>query len=76
VIAEFHRETAGGLDARIGQQTDHPDDFPLLQPEIQVGVRKTALAPMFLDDNVACLRCEFGMPLAAPSSFGEALQLA
>lgn len=57
VIAKLHREAAGGFDAGVGQQADHdhPDDPLLLQPEIKIGVRKTALPPMFLDDDVAFL---------------------
>jgi hypothetical protein len=53
VITEFHRETAGGLDAGIGHETDKDDllDTVLLELLVEIGVGKAALSPMFLDDH-------------------------
>src|SRR5262249_17974225 len=45
----------------------------LFKQQIQVGVGKSAGAPMFLSHNVAWLRREFGADLATPGTVFEAL---
>ena len=68
VIAQFHRKAAGGFNAGIGKQTDddHVRDALLFQLKVEIGVGKAALGPVLLDDDVAFLRHEVGMPFAAP----------
>jgi hypothetical protein len=62
VVPELHRESAGGFDARVGQQANHDDfgDPVLLQQHVEIGIRKAAGPPMFLDDNIARLRRKSG----------------
>jgi hypothetical protein len=43
----------------------------LLELEVEVGVRETALGPMFLDDDGARLRREIRVPLATPFAPGK-----
>src|SRR5436189_2942902 len=73
VIAEFSAPAGGGLDAGIGQHSYHDDvfDAALLELETEVGTGKSILAPMLLDHDVARLRYEFRMPLAAPHALPE-----
>src|SRR5262245_52012878 len=47
-------------------------DAVLLELQIQIGVGKTAGAPMFRGDKLAWLRLELGADLAAPRSVFEA----
>jgi hypothetical protein len=69
VIAKFHCVATGRFDAGIGDQPDHDHltEPMLLQLHVEIGVRKTVLAPMLFDDDVARLRREIGMPLPAPA---------
>jgi hypothetical protein len=77
VIAEFHREPAGGFDAGIGQETDDDDllDAVLLELLVEVSVGKAALGPVLLDDDVACSRDEIWVPFAAPVPFAKVWRL-
>jgi hypothetical protein len=77
VVPELRRESAGGFDARVGQQANHDDfgDPVLLQQHVEIGIRKAAGPPMFVDDNIARLRREIRMQFAAPAPFGEHLPL-
>ena len=46
-------------------------DATLLQLSIEISVGKAALRPVFASYDVAFLRHEIGVPLAAPAVFGE-----
>src|SRR5262245_53680271 len=50
-------------------------DAVLLELQIQVGTGETAGAPMFLRDDLARCRHEFGVELAAPGAVFEGLAL-
>ena len=65
------------LDAGVGQQPDHDHmrDALLLQQEIQVGVGEAALPPMLMGDEVARLRREVRVPIAAPFATRETVAL-
>ena len=60
VVAEFHTETAGRLDAGIRQHADDDDLFDpqLFQLVVEVCVRETALRPVLFDNDVALLGLE------------------
>jgi hypothetical protein len=45
--------------------------IPCCQQHVEIGIRKAAGPPMFVDDNIARLRREIRMPFAAPAPFGE-----
>src|SRR6476646_9072724 len=67
---EFHAVASGRLDAAVGDDTDQNDllNAALFELQIEVRIGKTALRPMFLDDNVTVLGAELGIELAAPGS--------
>ncbi|BCG58589.1 hypothetical protein PUR_20140 [Paenibacillus sp. URB8-2] len=75
VVAELHPEPCGRFNARIREHSNNYDfaDAVHFQLVIEVRVCKSALRPMLLDDNVAILRLEIGMKLAAPGAFGKGL---
>src|SRR5260221_8039265 len=77
VVAEFHPETAGGLDAGVRQHADEDDlfDSVLFKLLIEVGVSKAALPPVLLNNDVSLLRDKVRMPLTAPSALREDLAL-
>lgn len=77
VVTELHCIAAGSFDAGVGQQSDHNHlAYPmLLKMEVETGVRKAVLGPMFLDDDIARLRHKIGMPFAAPAVFRKNLLL-
>jgi len=77
VIAEFHSETAGRLDAGVRQHADEDDLFDpvLLKLLVEVSVSKAALRPVLLDDDVSLLRDKIRMPLTAPGTLREDLVL-
>ena len=78
MIAQFHREAARGFNARIGQEANDDDllDAILLELLVEVRVGKTALSPMFLDNDVAGLRHEIWVPFATPGALCESLAFA
>lgn len=69
----FHRVSPGGLDAGVGKEADqdHMRDTMLPKLLVKIGIRKAALRPMFLDDDVALPGREVGMPVAAPFAARE-----
>jgi hypothetical protein len=77
VVAEFHSETAGGLDAGVRQHADEDDllDSVLFELLIEVGVSKAALPPVLFNNDVSLLRGKVRMPLTAPSALREDLAL-
>lgn len=56
VIAQFSSELAGGFDAGVGQHPYHDDLFHavLLELKVQIGIGKTATAPICRDRHAAC----------------------
>jgi hypothetical protein len=73
VIAEFHPETSGGLDASVGHHA-HQDDLPdavLLELEVEVRVGEAALSPMLVNDDITFLGTEFRVEFPAPSAAFE-----
>lgn len=64
VVAKFLGVPGGGLDAGIGQQTDddHVGYAPLLEAKIQVGVGKTARAPVLGNHDVTGFRGKIRVP--------------
>ncbi len=72
VIAQFHRKTAGRLDAGVGKEANdnHAADAVLLQLLIEIGVCKTALSPVLADNNVPRLGSKLGVPFSALSVVG------
>ena len=77
MVAEFHPETAGGLDAGVRQHADEDDllDSVLFKLLVEVSISKAALGPVLLDDDVSLLRDKVRMPLTAPSTLREDLVL-
>jgi hypothetical protein len=77
VIAEFHSETAGRLNAGVRNHADEDDlfDSVLFKLLVEVSVGKAALRPMLLDDDVSLVRDKVRMPLTAPSTLCENLVL-
>ena len=73
VIPEFGAAAGSSLDAGIGQHPYHDDlfDAALLELKTEIGIGKSVLAPVPLDHDVARLRDEFGMPVAAPHALPE-----
>src|SRR5712671_7765106 len=73
VIPEFGAAAGSSLDAGIGQHPYHDDlfDAALLELKTEIGIGKSVLAPVLLDHDVARLRDEFGMPVAAPHALPE-----
>ena len=71
VITQLHGESAGGLNAAVGEHTDGDDmrDAVLLELEIEVSIGEAALRPVLLDDDVASLRHEIWMPFAADNFY-------
>ena len=54
----------------LAKQANHDDfgDPVLLQQHVEIGIRKAAGPPMFLDDNIARLRREIRNAIRRPSS--------
>ena len=77
VIAQFHGEPTRGFNACIRQQADHDHvcDALLFELEVEIGVSKAALPPVFLNDDVAFLRHKVGMPITTPRSRCERVAL-
>ena len=73
VITQLHGEAAGGLNAGVGEQTDGNDmrDAMLLEMKIEIRIGEAALGPVLLDEDLASLRHEVGMPLTAPASLAK-----
>ena len=73
VVAEFRCETAGSLDARVRQESDddYVGDLALLEQEVEIGIGKTARAPMLLCDKISGLRSKVRMPVATPAAFSK-----
>src|ERR1700732_97841 len=73
VVAKFSAATGGRLNAGVRHHSYHDDllDTALLELEVKVGVSKSVLAPMLLNDDVAWLRHQIGMPVAAPHAVSE-----
>jgi len=73
VVAEFHPETAGGLDAGVRQHADEDDllDSMLFELLVEVSISKAALRPVLLDDDVFLLRDKVRMPVTAPSTLSR-----
>ena len=59
---------------RYEADDDQLMDAMLLELQIQVGVGETAGAPMFLRDDLARMRCEFGAEFAAPGAVLKVLR--
>ncbi|SED20375.1 hypothetical protein SAMN04490356_7410 [Streptomyces melanosporofaciens] len=75
VVAEFHGETSGGLDAGVRQQSDedHMGDAVLPELHIQVGVGEPALRPVLMGHHLPRPRLEVRMELPTPGVPGEAV---
>ena len=58
VITKLHAKARGRFNAAVCDQSDQNDflDTVLLQLCVEVGISKTALRPVFLDDHVTWLR--------------------
>jgi len=77
VITQLLGEAAGGINAGVGEQTDGNDmrDATLLEMKIEIRIGEAALGPVLFDNDVASLRHEVGVPLAAPASLCEGMPL-
>ena len=73
VIAQLHGVSGSGLNAGVGEQADGNDmrDAAPLELKIEVSFGKAALGPVLLDEDLASLRHEVGMPLTAPASLAK-----
>src|SRR5689334_908166 len=77
LVAEFRGESAGRLDAGVGDHADedHVAYAELLQLQVEVGVGEPARSPVLVHDDVAGLRPEVVVEGAAPGSPGKCLLL-
>src|ERR1700712_4966603 len=75
MIAELHAKPGRGLNATVRDQSNKDDvlNAMLLELQIEIGIRKAALRPVFLDDHIAFLRTEFSIEFAAPRANFERL---
>src|SRR5215831_3848634 len=77
VITELGGVAHGRFDAGVRDESDDDElmDVVLLELQVQVGVGEATGTPVFLCDNLAWCRGEFGTELATPCAVFEALAL-